>query len=264
LKKNKVDWIKGMGKIDGPARWSVTAGADGAVRTGAKNIVIATGSEPTPLPASTVDEKRIVDPHRRAVAAGSAQDHDRHRRRRHRPGAGLGLAPPRRGGHGGRVSRPHPARHGRRDRQAGFQRIADQAGHEFKLGAKVTGAEGASGVTLTVEPAAGGEPETLDADYRAVAIGRRPYTRGPRPGDSRHRRPTSAASSTITSDQRPGVYAIGDVIAGPMLAHKAEDEGVACAETIAGKAGHVNYDLIPGVVYTKPLRSPGSARPRKS
>jgi dihydrolipoamide dehydrogenase len=136
-----------------------------------------------------------------------------------------------------------------------FQRILGKQGFQFKLGAKVTGVEKtANGATLTVEPAAGGAPETLEADVVLVAVGRVPYTEGlglDKVGvslDNRGRIQTDAHFSTNVT----GIYAIGDVIAGPMLAHKAEDEGVAVAEIIAGKAGHVNYDVIPSVVYTFP------------
>jgi dihydrolipoamide dehydrogenase len=135
-----------------------------------------------------------------------------------------------------------------------FQRSLSKQGMTFKLGAKVTGAKaGKSSVSLTVEPVAGGAAETLEADYVLLAIGRRPYTEG-----------LGLESVGIVPDKRgfidtdhwktaaPGVWAIGDVTHGPMLAHKGEEEAVACIETIAGKAGHVNYGVIPSVVYTAP------------
>jgi dihydrolipoamide dehydrogenase len=136
-----------------------------------------------------------------------------------------------------------------------FQRILEKQGFAFKLGAKVTGID-TSGKMLSVqiEPAAGGKAETLEADVVMVCIGRVPYTEGlglKEAGvalDNRGRVQIDAHFATSVK----GVYAIGDVIAGPMLAHKAEDEGVACAEILAGQAGHVNYDVIPGVVYTTP------------
>jgi dihydrolipoamide dehydrogenase len=136
------------------------------------------------------------------------------------------------------------------------QRILEKQGMKFKLGSKVTavGQPGANGRTVTIEPAKGGTAETVDADVVLVAIGRVPYTEG-----------LGAVEAGIALDERkriavsehfetsvPGVYAIGDVIAGPMLAHKAEDEGMAVAEIIAGQAGHVNYDVIPNVIYTFP------------
>ena len=136
-----------------------------------------------------------------------------------------------------------------------FQRILEKQGIKFKLGTKVTGATVTeSGVTLTAEPAKGGAAETIEEDIVLLAIGRYPYTAG-----------LDLSTAGVATDERgrvkidehfhtnvEGVYAIGDVIAGPMLAHKAEDEGVAIAERIAGQAGHVNYDAIPSVVYTWP------------
>jgi dihydrolipoamide dehydrogenase len=135
-----------------------------------------------------------------------------------------------------------------------FQRALAKQGMVFKLGAKVTGAvAGESSVALTFEPVAGGAAETITADYVLLAIGRRPVTEG-----------LGLESVGVTPDRRgfvetdhfrtsaEGVWAIGDVTHGPMLAHKAEDEAVACIEIIAGKAGHVNYDVIPAVIYTHP------------
>jgi dihydrolipoamide dehydrogenase len=136
-----------------------------------------------------------------------------------------------------------------------FQRILNRQGMTFRLGTKVTAAKKAkAGVTLTLEPAAGGKAETLDADVVLVAIGRRPYTNGlglETAGvaiDNKGRITTDGHFRTNV----PGLYAIGDVIAGPMLAHKAEEEGVAVAEILAGQAGHVNYETVPGIVYTWP------------
>jgi dihydrolipoamide dehydrogenase len=136
-----------------------------------------------------------------------------------------------------------------------FERVLAKQGLKFKLGTKVTGAtDGESGVDLAVEPANGGAGETLHANVVLVSIGRRPYTQN-----------LGLDEIGVVKDERgfiridphyrtnvDGIYAIGDVITGPMLAHKAEEEGVACAELIAGQAGHVNYGVIPGVVYTWP------------
>jgi dihydrolipoamide dehydrogenase len=135
-----------------------------------------------------------------------------------------------------------------------FQRILEKQGIAFKLSSKVTAVEPGKTSKARVEPAAGGAAETIEADIVLVAIGRVPYTAG-----------LGLAEAGIAMDNRgrvtvdahfatnvPGIYAIGDVIAGPMLAHKAEDEGVAVAEIIAGQAGHVNYEVIPNVVYTFP------------
>jgi dihydrolipoamide dehydrogenase len=136
-----------------------------------------------------------------------------------------------------------------------MQRLLQKQGIAFKLGTKVTAAKpGDKGVALTLEPAKGGQAEPLLADVVLVAIGRRPHVEGldlAAAGvalDERGRIETDAHFATSV----PGIYAIGDVIAGPMLAHKAEDEGVAVAEILAGQAGHVNYEAIPGVVYTWP------------
>ncbi len=138
---------------------------------------------------------------------------------------------------------------------AAFQRSLSKQGVAFRLSTKVTGASLAKkgGATLTVEPVAGGAAETLEADVVLVAVGRRPYTEGlglETVGIVPDRRGFIETDHYRTSAQ--GVWAIGDVTHGPMLAHKAEDEAVACIELIAGKAGHVNYDVIPGVIYTFP------------
>src|SRR6202011_1217293 len=133
-----------------------------------------------------------------------------------------------------------------------FERILARQGIKFRLGIKVTGArKGNDGVTLSIEPAKGGAAEELKADIVLLSIGRRPYTDGVGAGvelDERGRVKTDAHYATNV----PGIYAIGDAIAGPMLAHKAEEEGVALAERLAGQAGHVSYDVIPNVVYTAP------------
>ena len=143
------------------------------------------------------------------------------------------------------------------DREVGktFERVLGKQGIKFRLKTKVTGAaQGEDGVALTIEPADGGAPETLQADVVLVSIGRRPFHDGlglEQAGvalDDQKRVRIDAHYATNV----PGVYAIGDVVAGPMLAHKAEEEGVALAEILAGQAGHVNYGVIPGVVYTWP------------
>jgi dihydrolipoamide dehydrogenase len=136
-----------------------------------------------------------------------------------------------------------------------FQRLLGKQGFDFRLGSKVTGvAKSGKGASVTFEPVKGGDAETVEADAVLIATGRKPYTEGlglSEAGvelDERGRVKTDGHLRTNV----PGIYAIGDVVAGPMLAHKAEDEGVAVAEIIAGQAGHVNYDVIPGVVYTSP------------
>ena len=253
FKKNKVDWVKGAGRIAGPGKVEVT-GEDGAVTTlDATNIVIATGSEPAPLPGVAVDGRRIVDSTgaltlpevpKRLIVIGAGII-----------GLELGSVWRRLGSQVTVVEFLPRITPGVDEETAKtFQRALAKQGIVFKLGSKVTGAKAsAKSVELTFEPVAGGAAETLSADYVLLAIGRRPYTEG-----------LGLESLGITPDARgfietahfktsaAGVWAIGDVTHGPMLAHKAEDEAVACIETIAGKAGHVNYDVIPSVIYTFP------------
>ena len=254
MKKNKIDVISGAGKILGAGKVEVT-GNDGKAQTvETRNIVIATGSDIARLKGIEIDEKRIV-------SSTGALSLDGVPSNLLIIGAGvigleLGSVWHRLGSKVTVVEfldRILPGMDGEVAKQ--FQRILEKQGFAFKLGAKVTGVD-TSGKTLkaTVEPAAGGAAETLEADVVLVCIGRVPYTEGlglKEAGialDNRGRVQIDAHFSTSVK----GVYAIGDVVAGPMLAHKAEDEGVACAEIIAGKAGHVNYDVIPGVVYTTP------------
>ena len=253
MKKNKVDWIKGYGKLAGPGKVEVT-GADGAVTVlEAKNIVIATGSEPSGLPGVTVDQKRIVD----STGALSLPEVPKHLVV---IGAGiigleLGSVWRRLGAEVTVVEFLDRITPGMDTETAKtFQRGLTKQGMTFKLGSKVTGAKAsASGVEVTVEPVAGGAAETVSADYVLLAIGRRAFTEG-----------LGLESVGIVPDKRgvidtdhfrtsaPGVWAIGDVIHGPMLAHKAEEDAVACVEFIAGKVGHVDYNLVPSVVYTAP------------
>ena len=253
MKKNKVDYLKGEGRLAGSGKVTVRA-EDGSETTyETKNVVIATGSEPTPLPGVTVDQKQIVDS-TGALALQSVP------KRLVVIGAGiigleLGSVWRRLGAEVTVVEfldRTIPGADG--EIATAFQRALTKQGLVFKLGAKVTGAEvGKKGVSLKVEPVAGGAAETVEADVVLVAIGRRPFTEN-----------LGLDTVGITPDKRgfidtdhyktsaPGVWAIGDVTHGPMLAHKAEDEAVACIEIIAGTAGHVNYDVIPGVIYTSP------------
>ncbi|RUW67203.1 dihydrolipoyl dehydrogenase, partial [Mesorhizobium sp. M2A.F.Ca.ET.067.02.1.1] len=256
FKKNKIDSFRGTGKVISAGKVSVT-GEDGKVEEiETRNVVIATGSDVAGIPGVKVDfdEKVIVSstgalslakvPERLVVVGGGVI------------GLELGSVWARLGakvtvvefldnilgGMDGEVSKQ-------------FQRLLTKQGFEFKLGAKVTGvAKAKKGATVTFEPVKGGATETIEADVVLVATGRRPYADSlglQEAGvelDERGRVKTDAHLRTNV----PGIYAIGDVIAGPMLAHKAEDEGVAVAEIIAGQAGHVNYDVIPSVVYTSP------------
>jgi dihydrolipoamide dehydrogenase len=253
FRKNKVDWVKGAGRITGPGQVEVT-GEDGQVTAlQAKNIVIATGSEPAALAGVTVDQQRIVDSTgalslpevpKSLIVIGAGII-----------GLELGSVWRRLGAKVTVVEFLDRISPGMDAEVAkAFQRELTKQGMEFRLGMKVTGATTSKkGVTLTMEPVAGGAGETLEADYVLVAIGRAPFTQG-----------LGLESVGITTDKRgfidadhwrtsaPGIWAIGDVTPGPMLAHKAEDEAIACIETIAGKAGHVNYGIIPSVVYTAP------------
>jgi dihydrolipoamide dehydrogenase len=254
MKKNKIDVLMGAGKILGTGKVEVT-GADGKSQTvETRNIVIATGSDIARLKGIEIDEKRIV-------SSTGALSLDKVPAKLLIVGAGvigleLGSVWHRLGAEVTVVEfldRILPGMDGEIAKQ--FQRILEKQGFKFKLGAKVTGVD-ISGKTLkaSVEPAAGGAAETLETDVVLVCIGRVPYTDGlglKEAGvalDNRGRVQIDAHFATSVK----GVYAIGDVVAGPMLAHKAEDEGVACAEILAGQAGHVNYDVIPGVVYTTP------------
>jgi dihydrolipoamide dehydrogenase len=254
MKKNKIDVVMGTGKILGTGKVEVTA-ADGKAQTlETKNIVIASGSGVAQLKGIEIDEKRIV-------SSTGAIALDKVPEKMIVVGAGvigleLGSVWRRLGAQVTVVEfldRILPGMDGEVAKQ--FQRILEKQGMTFKLSTKVTGVD-TSGKTLKakIEPSAGGAAETLEADVILVAIGRTPYTAG-----------LGLQEAGVALDERgrvkidhhfatnvQGIYAIGDVVAGPMLAHKAEDEGVACAEILGGQAGHVNYDVIPGVVYTTP------------
>jgi dihydrolipoamide dehydrogenase len=253
FKKNKVDAFIGHGRIVGPGKIEVK-GADGKTQTvETKNIVIATGSDVARLKGIEIDEKRIV-------SSTGALALDKVPAKLLVVGAGvigleLGSVWRRLGAQVTVVEfldRILPGMDAEVGKQ--FQRILGRQGMTFKLSSKVTGIDTA-GKTLkaTVEPAAGGAPETIEADVALIAIGRVPYTEGlglAELGVAMERGRVTVDPHFATNV--PGLYAIGDVIAGPMLAHKAEDEGIAVAELIAGRAGHVNYDAIPNVIYTYP------------
>jgi dihydrolipoamide dehydrogenase len=256
FKKNKIDSFRGTGKVVAAGKVAVT-GEDGKVEEiETKNIIIATGSDVAGIPGVKVeiDEKVIVSstgalefrkvPASLVVVGGGVI------------GLELGSVWARLGskvtvveyldmilgGMDGEVAKQ-------------FQRMLAKQGIEFRLGSKVTGvARVKKGATVTFEPVKGGPAETIQADAVLIATGRKAFTDN-----------AGLAEAGVALDERgrvkvdahlrtnvPGIYAIGDVIAGPMLAHKAEDEGVAVAEIIAGQAGHVNYDVIPSVVYTSP------------
>ena len=253
FKKNKIDHLKGRGRLAGDGAVEVDS-----VRYEARHIVIATGSDVMPLPGVEIDEKRILSstgaleigavPKTLAVIGAGYI------------GLEMGSVWARLGAQVTVVEyldRILPGMDGEIAKQV--QRILKKQGLDFRLGRKVTGAKPVrGGVTLTVEPAPGGvgdgEAETLKAEAVLVAIGRRPFTDD-----------LGLEAAGIGTDARgfiavdghfrtaaEGVYAIGDVVPGPMLAHKAEEEGVALAEMLAGQAGHVNYETVPGIVYTWP------------
>jgi dihydrolipoamide dehydrogenase len=247
FRKNKITWLKGTGKIVAAGQVEV----DGTVYE-TKHIVIATGSESTPLRGVDVDEQRIVTStgalelnavpnHLVVIGAGVI-------------GLELGSVWRRLGARVTVVEfldRILPGMDA--ELATATRRILAKQGLTFRLSTKVTGATaGDTGVMLTMEPVAGGASEQLTADIVLLAIGRRPWLDGLESAgialDERGRVRTDDHYATNV----PGIYAIGDAIAGPMLAHKAEDEGVAVAEILAGKAGHVNYGVIPAVVYTWP------------
>jgi dihydrolipoamide dehydrogenase len=254
FKKNKIEAFHGAGRIAAPGKVEVKA-ADGKTQTlETKNIVIATGSDVARLPGIDIDEKRVV-------SSTGALDLAKVPQKLLVVGAGiigmeLGSVWRRLGAEVTVVEfLDHilPGLDSEIARQ--FQRIQQRQGIAFKLSSKVTGVD-TSGKSLKVkvEPVDGGAAETIDADVVLVAIGRVPYTEG-----------LGLEAAAVKKDNRgrvvidphfatsvAGIYAIGDAVAGPMLAHKAEEEGVAVAEILAGQAGHVNYDVIPNVVYTVP------------
>ena len=255
FKKNKITPHIGVGSITSPGKVSVTA-ADGTVsELQAKNIVIATGSDVAGIPGVDVDidEETIVSstgaleltsvPKKMVVVGGGVI------------GLELGSVWNRLGTEVTVVEYLDTIL-GAMDNDVSkqFQRMMKKQGMTFHLSSKVTGVEKSkSGASVTFEPVAGGDAQKLDADIVLISTGRRPYSDGlglENIGVEMERGKVKTNGHWQTNI--PGIWAIGDVTEGPMLAHKAEDEGVAVAETIAGQAGHVNYDVIPGVVYTMP------------
>ncbi|HVY51140.1 MAG TPA: dihydrolipoyl dehydrogenase [Devosia sp.] len=255
FKKNKITAFEGTGSLAGPGRVQVTPAGGNPHIIETRNIVIATGSVPATLPGIEIDEERVVTS-TGALSLGAVPE------RLLVVGAGvigleLGSVWARLGSKVTVVEfldRILPGMDSEVARQ--FQRIMQKQGVEFRLSTKVRSIDRQDDGSLTVrlEPAAGGDMALVDADVALVAIGRKPFTEGlglKEAGvalDSRGRIEVSPLFGTSVEN----VYAIGDVIAGPMLAHKAEDEGIAVAEIIAGQAGHVNYGAIPAVVYTSP------------
>jgi dihydrolipoamide dehydrogenase len=254
FKKNKIETFRGSARIVAPGRVEVKDDSGKARTLETKNIVIATGSDVARLNGIAIDEKRIVSstgalelaqvPQRLLVVGAGII------------GLELGSVWRRLGAQVAIVEfLDHilPGIDGEVARQ--FHRMLQKQGITFKLSSKVTAIDtSAKTLKVKVEPAAGGDGETLDADVVLVAIGRVPFTEGlglEALGVKKDNRGRVVVDGHLRTNVA-GIFAIGDVIAGPMLAHKAEDEGVAAAEVIAGKAGHVNYDVIPNVVYTFP------------
>ncbi|MBK6895378.1 MAG: dihydrolipoyl dehydrogenase [Alphaproteobacteria bacterium] len=249
FKKNKITRIEGTGEITAPGKVRV-----GQETYGAKNIIIATGSDVITLPGIQIDEKQIVSstgalelpavPKSLIVIGGGVI------------GLELGTVWRRLGASVTVVEYLDNILPGMdMDIRKEALKIFKKQGIEFKLSSKVTGAKTSKkGVDLTVEPSAGGKAETLSAEVVLMAIGRKAYTDGlglDAVGVARDERGRIAVDSHFETNVK-GIFAIGDVIAGPMLAHKAEDEGVILAEILAGQSGHIDYNLVPGVVYTWP------------
>jgi len=251
LRKNKIDHFHGTGRILGPGKVEVTfINGEKQEVTASKAVVIATGSEVAQLPGIEIDEKSVVSSTgalalskvpKRMVVVGAGVI-----------GLELGSVWRRLGSKVTVVEyfdRILPGIDGDVARQ--MQKILTKQGMSFKLGHKVTGV---SKGKVTIEPAKGGKEDTIEADVVLVCIGRVPHTEGlglEDIGVARDNRGRVIVDDHFQTSVE-GIYAIGDVIAGPMLAHKAEEEGVAVAEILAGQAGHVNYNVIPNVVYTSP------------
>ena len=254
FKKNKVEALHGSAMIVASGKIEVSLLAGGTRTLNTKNIVIATGSESTPLQGVEIDEKLVV-------SSTGALEFDAVPKHLLIVGAGiigleLGSVWARLGSDVTVVEFLDRITPGVDEEVAKqFQRILQKQGFKFLLGKKVTEVKPLkASVKVTIEPAQSeGEAETLSVDKVLVSIGRRPYTEGlglESVGvqlDVAGRIETNGFKTNVD-----GIYAIGDVISGPMLAHKAEDEGIAVAEMLAGKSGHVNYDVIPGVIYTAP------------
>ncbi len=253
FKKNKIDRLTGKGRIVAAGEVAVE-GASGTQTYKTKNILIATGSESSPLPGITVDEKRIVTstgalslsavPKTLTVIGGGVI------------GLELGSVWQRLGAQVTVIEfldRILPTMDGEISKL--MQKILSKQGLQFKLSSKVASAINTGNqVEMLVEPAAGGTSEKMQSEVVLLCVGRRPYTEGlglESVGVKLDERKRISVDHSFQTNV-PGIYAIGDVIAGPMLAHKAEDEGVVCAEMMAGQSGHINYDAIPNVVYTWP------------
>jgi dihydrolipoamide dehydrogenase len=254
FKKNKVDYVKGKGMIAKPTLVGVTTDDGKSLSLNTKRILIATGSDVVTLPGITIDEKRIVsstgalslpEVPKKLIIIGAGVI-----------GLELGSVWRRLGAEVTVVEfldRITPTMDVEISKQ--FQKILEKQGIIFKLAMKVTGVKAsAKDVVVSAEPVSGGKAEEFKADYALVAIGRKPYIEGL---GLKEQNVALDEKGRVKVDEHfetniKGIFAIGDVIAGPMLAHKAEEDGVAAVETMAGQHGHVNYNLVPSVVYTMP------------
>ncbi|MBY8976226.1 dihydrolipoyl dehydrogenase [Rhodobacteraceae bacterium NNCM2] len=247
FKKNKVDYVQGWGEVLSPTEVKV-----GDQTLGTKNIVIATGSEPASLPGVEVDEERVV------TSTGALELSEVPKKL---VVIGAGVIGLELGSVWGRLGAEvtvveyldqiTPGQDGEVAKQ--FQKMLKKQGFNFILGAAVSGVDKGDSLTVNYKLRKDESEHSIDADVVLVATGRRPYTEGL----ALDRVGVETIRGVVKTDDHwrttvPGIYAIGDVITGPMLAHKAEDEGMAVAEVIAGKHGHVNYGVIPGVIYTAP------------
>ncbi len=254
FKKNKIDYLKGWGSIPAVGSVKVKLEAGGEETLSAKRILIATGSESTPLPGVETDEKRVVTstgalaleklPGKMVVIGAGVI------------GLEMGSVWSRLGAEVTVVEfldRILPGMDGEIAKQT--QRVLGKQGLKFRLGTKVTGAKaGKDGVTLTLEPAKGGDAEELRSDVVLVAIGRRPFTEGlglKELGVATDNRGVIQVDENFETSVK-GIYAIGDCVPGPMLAHKAEEDGIIAVERMSGQKSHIDYNLVPGVVYTWP------------
>jgi dihydrolipoamide dehydrogenase len=254
FKKNKVTYVKGYGKITSSGEVTVDLLDGGSQTVKGKHIIIATGSAVKNLPGITIDEEKVVSstgalalkeiPEKLVVIGGGYI------------GLEMGSVWGRLGSQvtvvefGDAIVPSMDA-----EVRKSFQRSLEKQKMKFKLKTKVVKVEeSGNGLTLHLEAAEGGSPSTLDANVVLVAAGRTPFTKG-LGLEELGVKVDKFGRVEVDHDFKtnvPGIYAIGDVIPGPMLAHKAEEDGVACVELLAGKAGHVNYDTVPGVVYTHP------------
>jgi len=254
LKKNKSEAIVGEARIAAAGKVEVKLNDGSTLVLETKHIVIATGSDVAPLPGVTIDEERIVSSTgalllksvpKRLLVVGAGYIGLEQGSVWRRLGSDVTVVE--------FLDRITPGLDGEIAKQ--FQRILTRQGMKFQLSTKVVGAEKkGEALTVTLEPAAGGAQTTIEADIVLVAIGRIPFTGGlglEKAGVALDRRGRVVTDANFRTNVE-GIWAIGDCREGAMLAHKAEDEAVACIENIAGKSGHVNYDAIPAVVYTHP------------